>query len=99
MSSSGRRPVILSGAFPSFASTRAPIIVSGSMIRFIGLFCSDSSPVKTDSKFCPASIPESSRIVVPLLPQSRSPAGFRRPRFPAPVTVTAEFSRPIFDAE
>ena len=61
--------------------TWAPIIVSGSMILFIGLFCSDSSPVRTDSKFCPARIPESSRIVVPLFPQSRSPEGLLQAMF------------------
>jgi hypothetical protein len=45
--------------------------VKGSMTRRIGRFDKDSSPIKTESKFCPARIPAKSRTVVPLLPQSK----------------------------
>ena len=40
------------------------------MIRCIGRERNDSSPVSVDTKFCAARIPDNSRIVVPLLPQS-----------------------------
>jgi hypothetical protein len=73
---------ILSGAQLFSASIDAPISVKGSITRRIGRFESDWSPLKTESKFCPAKTPASSRIVVPLLPQSKS--------FPVLKTVFAD---------
>jgi hypothetical protein len=37
------------------------------------------------SKSCPATIPDISRIVVPLFPQSSGPPGRRNPVFPTPL--------------
>jgi hypothetical protein len=65
-----------------------PIIVNGSMIRCIGRDLNDSSPVKMDSKFRPASIPASKRMVVPLLPQSSGVDGALKA--PVDCTTTAE---------
>ena len=67
---SGRLKFILRGALPSFDSISAPNMESGSVILAIGRFLSDSSPVSVHLKRKPARIPERSRIVVPLLPQS-----------------------------
>ena len=68
-------PVIVSGANPSLLSISAPIIERGVIIRFIGLFCMDLSPVSIDVKFCAESIPLTSLVVVPLLPQSSISCG------------------------
>ena len=65
------------------------------MIRCIGRERNDSSPVNVDLKSCPARIPASKRIVLPLLPQSSGPDGSRNPSIPAPVIATAVLSRPI----
>lgn len=67
-------PEILSGAhpFPLRLTISAPIWESGVMIRFIGRFWMEASPVSSDTKSCPARIPEMRRVVVPLLPTSES---------------------------
>ena len=62
-------------SFAPSASIFAPIRRSGSMMRPIGRFERDASPTSRLSKGCPASIPASSRIVVPELPQSISAFG------------------------
>ena len=63
-------PVIYSGDVPvSDVLITAPIFARGSVTRFIGRFESDSSPVKTQSKSCPASSPLKRRIDVPELPK------------------------------
>ena len=66
----------------------APIMDSGSMMRFMGRFWMDASPVRVTSKFWAARMPEIRRMVVPLLPQSSSPAGRFSPRMPFPCTST-----------
>jgi hypothetical protein len=73
-----------SGAQPSFDEMLAPIICRGSMIRCIGRERRESSPVKVEVKSCPAKIPATKRIVVPLLPQSSGPLGARNPLMPTP---------------
>ena len=45
------------------------------MILLIGLKESDLSPIRVASMPCPASNPESKRIVVPEFPQSRISSG------------------------
>ena len=65
----------------------APIIVSGSMIRFIGREFKDSSPESFDSNFCPARMPDKRRVVVPLFPTSRIFKGADSPCNPFPWTV------------
>ena len=45
-------------------------------MRPMGLFCMEASPVSSLAKVWPARMPEISRAVVPLLPQSRMPEGF-----------------------
>lgn len=62
------------------------------MIRCIGRERSESSPVNVDLKFCPARIPASKRIVVPLLPQSSAVAGALIPPSPTPVIAKALWS-------
>ncbi len=73
---------------------------SGSMIRFMGRFCMDSSPVTVTSKFCADRIPDMRRVVVPLLPQSRMESGFFKPLRPLPRTMTESplfsMATPIF---
>ena len=56
------------------------------MIRFIGRLQMEASPVSVLSKDCPASMPEMSLAVVPLLPTSRISAGAWRPWRPFPCT-------------
>ena len=74
-------PLMQSGAqsLPCRLMISAPIRVSGSMMRRMGRFWIEASPVSVVSKSCPARIPEISLVVVPLLPASRMPSGFRRP--------------------
>ena len=81
-------PEILSGAhpFPLRLTISAPIWESGVMIRFIGRFWMEASPVSSDTKSCPARIPEMRRVVVPLLPTSRVSDGALRPWRPFPWT-------------
>ena len=57
------------------SSTVAPISRSGSATRSSGRRESDSSPTSSKRPSCPASIPGSSRIRVPALPQSIGTAG------------------------
>ncbi len=54
--------------FPSRPRMSAPISRSGVMIRPIGRCSMDASPVMETGKGCAARMPESSRVVVPLLP-------------------------------
>ena len=61
--------------FPCMLVISAPIWDKGSMIRFIGLFWMETSPVSVTSKFWALKIPEIRRVVVPLLPQSRIVSG------------------------
>src|ERR1700730_2681226 len=82
-----------SGARPAAHEIDAHIIWSGSMIRAIGRDRKDASPVNVDSKFCPARIPASKRIVVPLLPQSSGPRGARNPSLPTPLIKRSAPSR------
>ena len=49
------------------------------MIRFMGRLWIELSPVSSDTKFCPARIPEIKRVVVPLFPTSRISAGADNP--------------------
>ena len=58
---------------------RAPIWESGSMIRFMGRFWMEASPVKVTSKFWALKIPLIRRVVVPLLPQSKTESGLVSP--------------------
>ena len=70
----------------------APISRSGPTMRFIGLFCSESSPVNFVVNDCPAKIPASSRIVVPEFPASKARQLLFSPFTPRPVTRTKSFS-------
>lgn len=73
-------PEILSGAhpFPLRLTISAPIWESGVMIRFIGRFWMEASPVALIQS--PAlQDPEMRRVVVPLLPTSRVSDGAQRP--------------------
>jgi len=65
------------------------------MIRCIGRERNESSPVNVDLKSCPARIPASKRIVVPLLPQSSGPDDSRSPSIPAPFIARAVLSPSI----
>src|SRR6185295_14007811 len=82
-----------SGGLPALESIFAPIISSGSMIRFIGLDVNDASPVIWEAKFCPANNPASIRMVDPLLPQSRASADSVNPFKPLPIISTMLPSR------
>jgi hypothetical protein len=63
---------MINGAEPivPVASIEAPIWVSGSITRRMGLDESEASPINLDSKGCVAASPQSNRIRVPELPQS-----------------------------
>ena len=75
---------------PPFApSAAAPIAASGSSTRAIGRVRSESSPVSVVSNGSPAATPASSRIVVPLLPQSSACSGSRNPAGPGLRTTTS----------
>src|SRR5262249_47368865 len=76
----------------SHPRTSAPISLSGAITRFMGRFCSDSSPVSFEEKVCPARIPASNRIVVPEFPASRARQLLFRPRTSRPVTRAVSFS-------
>ena len=69
-------------------STLAPIAASGSAILSIGRAESDSSPVSVVAQGRPAATPARSRMPVPELAQSISPASCRRPRPPSMTTVS-----------
>ena len=71
------------GRPPSAAAIRAPIAASGAITRRIGRRDSDTSPIIRLVNGAAARMPASSRIVVPELPQSMSPAaGENRPAPP-----------------
>lgn len=65
--------------FPFTLVMSAPIWLSGSMIRFMGRFWMEASPVRVTEKSCAERMPEIRRVVVPLLPQSRTCSGFFKP--------------------
>ena len=82
-------PQMCSGAQPGFsphASTRAPICVSGSRIRFIGRLLSERSPYRRLSNGSAASTPAIRRMPVPEFPQSMSRCGAAG-RMAQPVSV------------
>ena len=56
-------------------SMAAPIMESGSMIRFMGRVWIEESPVSVQVKGCAARIPEIRRVVVPLFPASSTEVG------------------------
>ena len=53
----------------------APMVLSGVIMRFIGLEFKESSPDNVVAKFCPDKIPEIRRVVVPLFPTFKVEAG------------------------
>ena len=84
------------GKPPSREWIRAPICVSGSIMRRIGRLLKEASPSIVDLKSCPASIPAIMRIVDPELPASRVRRVFRSPSRPAPAIRTRSPSMSIF---
>ena len=58
------------------------MVLSGVIMRFIGLEFKESSPDNVVAKFCPDKIPEIRRVVVPLFPTFKVEAGAVRPRRP-----------------
>ena len=86
---SGPPSITSGGSVPSArAVMRAPRARSGETMRPIGRRRNDPSPLRTDRNGNPASIPLSSRIVVPELPQSRTSAASARPARPRPCTTS-----------
>ena len=77
-------PRTTTGAWPSVVRTSAPIALSGSATRSIGLSDRLSSPSSTVSNGADASSPASSRIVVPEFEQSSARLGGSRPARPFP---------------
>ena len=71
----------------SLPSISAPIIDNGLMILPIGRDLNESSPVIVQLNGRPASIPAIKRIVVPLLPASRTSFGSLKPFMPLPRTT------------
>ena len=61
---------------------RAPIKESGVMMRPIGRFRMEASPVKVLVNGWALRMPEIRRVVVPLLPQSKRPEGAMSLRMP-----------------
>ena len=78
----GAQPLLLK------LESSAPIWPRGDMIRCMGLAFRDASPESTAGKSCPARMPQSSLVVVPLLPVYNAPSGAERPRRPFPCTST-----------
>ena len=74
------------------SSTRAPMTSRGRWTRRMGRRLRLSSPMKRPVMPEPATTPASKRADVPLLPQSRSPPGVRRPDGPTPV-ISIDASR------
>ena len=66
--------------------TCAPICLSGVTMRPMGRFLSERSPETMLRKGCAARSPDTSRMVVPLLPALSGAAGSRRPCLPRPRT-------------
>ena len=58
------------------------------MMRFIGRFWMEASPVSVVSNFWAERMPEIRRVVVPLLPQSKTESGAVSPCSPRPWTRT-----------
>ena len=58
--------------FPLTLRIRAPIWDRGSMIRFMGRVFREASPERREGKSCPARMPETSLVVVPLFPVSNT---------------------------
>src|ERR1700686_677323 len=86
-------PRISSGAkLSSRPRISAPISRNGPTMRFMGRFCSESSPVSLVVNFCPARIPANNRIVVPEFPASSARQLLFSPRAPRPVILTESFS-------
>ena len=83
-------PWISSGvqSFPRKLRISAPIWESGVIIRFIGRFWIDTSPLTVDTNGCAARIPDIRRVVVPLFPTSRIESGAFKPLRPRPCTNT-----------
>jgi hypothetical protein len=71
-------------------STIAPRDRNGPRTRIIGRRLNDSSPCKILLKFCAASRPARSRMVVPELPQSSDVPGTPKPNRPTPLTIAHE---------
>ena len=82
-------PLTVSGARVSRCRPRtvAPISCRGWTTRPMGRLLRESSPEITDVNDCPASIPDNSRMEVPLFPASRISLGSSRSQ-PVPSTVT-----------
>ena len=82
-------PLTVSGARVSRCRPRtvAPICCRGWTTRPMGRLLRESSPEITDVNDCPASIPDSNRMEVPLFPASRISLGSSRSQ-PVPFTVT-----------
>ena len=72
---------------PPCPSIRAPIARSGPSTRRIGRLRSEASPSSVHPTRAPATSPSRSRMLVPLLPQSSTAAGARKPPGPTPRTV------------
>ncbi len=69
----------------SSVAHRAPIELSGTVTRRIGLADSDSSPTSFEAKLCADKMPAINRIAVPALPISKSCCGSCNPCMPTPV--------------
>ena len=66
---------IFKGRLPLLDSIPTPILDRGEIMRFIGLFVSDSSPINSALTRWPANNPANNRMVVPEFPQSRGSLG------------------------
>ena len=80
-------------------SKRAPIFMSGAVMRRMGRRCSESSPVSSTRTFHGASTPMSRRTVVPELPQSMGASGCEGPAAPHPVTPPAKLPSGCFSSD
>ena len=81
-------PLISNGSRPGSPRWRtcAPAATSGSNARLIGRLLSEASPSRVALTGEPATRPSSRRAVVPLFPQSMTPAGVFSSRGPSIVT-------------
>ena len=66
-------------SLPFTLSILPPIMESGSIMRRMGRFWMEASPVRVLSKACPARMPLISLVVVPLFPISRTEEGALSP--------------------
>ena len=69
-------------SLPFTLSIFPPIMDSGSIMRRMGRFRMEASPVRVLVKVCPARMPLISLVVVPLLPQSKIQSGAFKPLSP-----------------